>query len=101
MWHWRMKSKPENTSEYTAFEQALGIVLKVSHSDIQERLKTEKEKKARIQESSLRLRFRRALISPSFRASHPNIHVVTHRDAVPGDTIVSDALSYAILISLV
>lgn len=40
-----MKSKPENTGEYTAFEQALGRVLKVSHSDMQERLKAEKEKK--------------------------------------------------------
>jgi hypothetical protein len=38
--------RPLHTSEYVAFSKALSDVLTVSHSDMAERLKSEKEEKA-------------------------------------------------------
>jgi len=40
-----MKSKTEATNEYTNFRDALGKVLKVSHSEMQQRIQQEKEQK--------------------------------------------------------
>jgi hypothetical protein len=41
-----VKSKP-NTEEFTAFESALRRVLRVSHAEMQEKLKAEKAAKKR------------------------------------------------------
>jgi hypothetical protein len=47
MWEydWRMKSKAESGSEYTAFSNALRKVLSVSHSEIQQKLQAERKEK--------------------------------------------------------
>jgi hypothetical protein len=41
-----MKSKPNSSSEYQNFAKALGKVLQVSHSELQERITEEKKAKA-------------------------------------------------------
>jgi hypothetical protein len=55
---WTVKSKP-NTEEFTAFESALRRVLRVSHAEMQQKLKAEKAAKKRKPKKT----------SASFRAS--------------------------------
>ena len=41
-----MKSKPKSSAEYDTFQAALRQVLRVSHSELQQRLQQEKKVKA-------------------------------------------------------